>query len=248
MPRQKFIQIESKNAILELLKDGKPIDRIYIAQNAYKDPKTREIVEMAHKQKVQVIDINRRSLNRITKAGSVESVVAMTQAENQWGLRELLDKLYSQNMTPFFLLLDHLKYEQNISAVLRTAFAAGVNGVITPISRDNFITGESVRISMGAALRIPIVEIGIFEAIKILQKNGVRIMALTMEGKSFYETDLKGGVAFVLGAEDVGISSKVLEKVDQQISIPMREGIGSLNVSASAAVVCYEKLRQEVSA
>lgn len=73
-------------------------------------------------------------------------------------------------------------------------------------------------------------------------------MALTMEGKSFYETDLKGGVAFVLGAEDVGISSKVLEKVDQQISIPMREGIGSLNVSASAAVVCYEKLRQEVSA
>jgi 23S rRNA (guanosine2251-2'-O)-methyltransferase len=68
-----------------------------------------------------------------------------------------------------------------------------------------------------------------------------------MEGKEFYKKDLRGPVAFVLGAEDVGISTRVLEKVDDKISIPMREGIGSLNVSASAAVICYEKLRQEVA-
>lgn len=247
MPREKFVQIESKNAILELLNEGKKIDRLYIAQNAYKDPKTREIIEQARRQKVEIIDVNRRSLNRIIRGGSTESIVAMTRADNQWGLRELLDKIYSQGMSPFFILLDHLKYEQNIGAVLRTAFAAGVNGIITPISRDNFITSEAIRISMGAALRIPIVEIGIFEAIKELKKDDIKVFSVTMDGTKYYETNLKGPIAFVLGAEDVGISTRVLEKSDELISIPMREGIGSLNVSASAAIVCYEKLRQEVA-
>lgn len=247
MPREKFVQIESKNAILELLQEGKKLDRIYVALNAYKDIKTREIVELARKQKIQIIDVARRSLNRINRSGSTESVVAMMRAENQWGLKELLDKLFSQQINPFFILLDHLKYEQNIGAVLRTAYAAGVNGIITPISRDNFITTEAIRISMGAALRIPIVEMSIYEAIKVLKKDDIKVYCVTMDGQNYFDTNLKGPMAFILGAEDVGITTRAIEKSDGKIMIPMREGIGSLNVSASAAIICYEKLRQEVS-
>lgn len=247
MPRQKFVQIESKNAILEMLQEGKPIDRLYIALNAYKDPKTREIVELARKNGVEIIDVSRKSLNRITRTGSIESVVAMTKAENQWGLRELLDKIHTEGLQPFFILLDHLKYEQNIGALMRTAYAAGVNGIITPVSRDSFITTEAIRISMGAALRIPIVEMSLFESLKELKRDGVKVLCVTMDGTSHFQTDLKGPIAFVLGAEDVGISTKMLEKSDGKVSIPMREGIGSLNVAASAAIICYEKLRQEVA-
>lgn len=247
MPREKFVQIESKNAILELLTEGKHIDRIYVAQNAYKDPKTKQILELASKAHVPIVKSSRRSLNRIIRTGSIESVIAMTKADNQWGIQELLDKIFSQGLNPFFLLLDHLKYEQNIGAVLRTAYAAGVNGVITPISRDSFVTSEAIRISMGAALRIPLVEMNLFDAIKQLQKNGIKVLCVTMDGEEYYKSDLTGPMAFVLGAEDVGISTRVLEKSDGKISIPMREGIGSLNVSASAAIISYEKLRQEVS-
>jgi len=100
---------------------------------------------------------------------------------------------------------------------------------------------------MGASLRIPIIEMNLFTAIKELQKEGVRVYALDMDGILFYQEDLRGSVAFVLGAEDVGVSSKVMERVDAKLTIPMREGIGSLNVSASGAVMMYEKLRQEVS-
>ena len=104
------------------------------------------------------------------------------------------------------------------------------------------ISDETIRISMGAAERVPLVETNLFNAIKTLKKY-----AVDMEGKTYFEEDLTGPVAFVMGAEDTGISSGILERVDGRISIPMREGIGSLNVSSSAAILLYEKLRQEVS-
>lgn len=246
MSKTKFVQIESKNAILEILREGKPIDKLYVAQNAFKDPKTREILELARKQRVEIVDSTRKSMGKLTRGGSFESVIAMASMENQWSLSELLEKVYSQGLNPFFLVLDHLKYEQNIGAILRTAYAAGVNGIITPVKRDNFLTTEAVRISMGAALRIPIVESNLFSAIKELKKNSVKVYAVTMDAPEYYTVDLRGPIAFVLGAEDVGISTRVMEKVDDRISIPMREGIGSLNVGATTAAVCYEKLRQEV--
>jgi 23S rRNA (guanosine2251-2'-O)-methyltransferase len=99
---------------------------------------------------------------------------------------------------------------------------------------------------MGAAERVPLVEMNLFNALKTLRENAIKIYAVDMEGEHYYNRDLTGPVAFVLGAEDVGISTRIMERVDEKISIPMREGVGSLNVSASAAVLVYEKLRQEV--
>jgi 23S rRNA (guanosine2251-2'-O)-methyltransferase len=246
MANEKLIQIESKNALLELLHDNKQILRIHHAMQGFNDAKTAEILRIARERKIPIIEASRKSLNRMAKGGSIESVVGVMVAQNQWKLDELIEKVYSQGLNPFFLLLDHLHYEQNVGAVLRTAFASGVNGIITPLKRDNFLTSESIRISMGAALRIPIVEMNLFSSLAMLKKSSIRIIAVTMDGVEYYKADLKGPVAFVLGAEDTGISTRMLEKSDEHISIPMREGIGSLNVGASAAVVCYEKLRQEV--
>ncbi len=247
MPRQKFVQIESKNAIIELLKEGKDFMKILVANSAFKDPKTQEILEIASKRRVPIERISRKSIQKHVKSGNVESVVGLMVAENMWKLSDLLVKLREDKKLPFFIILDHIKYDQNIAAILRTAYASGVNGVITPIDIKNFLNNETIRISMGASLRIPIVEMNLFSAMKELQKEGVKIYAVDMEGKIYYKEDLRGPIAFVLGAEDVGVSSKVMERVDAKISIPMREGIGSLNVSASGAVMLYEKLRQEVS-
>jgi 23S rRNA (guanosine2251-2'-O)-methyltransferase len=130
---------------------------------------------------------------------------------------------------------------------MRTAFAVGVNGIIVNPQKKSIITHETIRISMGAAERVPLVEMKLFEALKVLKENDIKTYAVHMEGKNYYEENLKGPIAFVLGAEDVGISTGILERVDGAVSIPMREGIGSLNVSSTAAVLVYEKLRQEVS-
>lgn len=247
MAKEHFIQIESKNALLELLKEGREFERIYVAGGAFKDVKTKEIVELAEKMHVQVIKVPRKTLTRRLKASTSESIVGMMLSQNHWKLNELLEKIYEEDKQPFFLILDDIKYTQNVAAIMRTAFAVGVNGIITSPRDVSLVNDETIRISMGAAERIPLVEINLFEAIKELKKNDIKIFCISMEGKNYFESDLRGPSAFVLGAEDVGISTGMLERADETISIPMREGIGSLNVSVSAGVLMYEKLRQEVT-
>jgi len=248
MSKTRFIQVESKNAILELLKEGRDFDKLYIAANAFKDEKVREIVEIAGKKNIPVLKVSRKIITRRLRNSNSESILGYMYSQNNWDLEELLDKLSSEGKQPFFLVLDDLKYTQNIAAIMRTAFAAGVNGIIVNSQEKNLITNETIRISMGAAERIPLVETNLFNALKLLTKNNIKIFAVHMDGKVYFDANLKGAVAFVMGAEDVGITAGLLERADEKISIPMREGIGSLNVSASAAVVMYEKLRQEVTA
>lgn len=247
MSKPRFIQIESKNALLELLREGRDFERIYIASNSYKDDKTKEIVEIAGKRKIPMFKVSRRILKRRLRTSSYESVLGYMYSENFWKLDELLDKIYEEGKQPFFLILDNLKYTQNIAAIMRSAFGAGVNGIIVNPQEKNLVSNETIRISMGASERIPLVETQLFEAIKTLKRNDIRILGIHMDGKNYFEEDLTGPIALVLGAEDVGISPGVLEKIDGTISIPMREGIGSLNVSASGAILVYEKLRQEVT-
>lgn len=246
MPKSKFIQIESKNALLELLREGREFDKIFVAGGAFKDEKSKEIFQLARKNNIPVIKVPRRSINRKLRTSSSESIVARMYSKNSWSLDELLDSLYEDKKQPFFLVLDNLKYSQNIAAIMRTAFGAGVNGIIVNPQKKSLVSDETIRISMGAAERVPLVEMKLFTALKMLKENDITTYAVDMSGEHFYEKDLTGPMAFVLGAEDEGISSGILERVDGTISIPMREGIGSLNVGASAAVLVYEKLKQEV--
>lgn len=246
MSRSQFIQVESKNALLELLRDGRDFEKIYVVGSAFKDSKSLEILQLASKKRIPIIKVSRRAINRRLRSSSSESIVGMMYSQNDWNLEELLNRIDEEGKQPFFLVLDNLKYSQNIAAIMRTAFGAGVNGIIVNPQEKSLISDETLRISMGAAERVPLVEMNLFSALKMLQKNGIKVYAVDMDGKNYFEEDLKGPVALVLGAEDVGISPKILERVDARISIPMREGIGSLNVSSSAAILVYEKLRQEV--
>ena len=248
MSRSQFIQVESKNALLELLRDGRDFEKIYIVSSAFKDKKSLEILQLASKKKIPIVKISRRAINRRLRSSASESVVGLMYSQNDWKLDELLKTIDEEGKQPFFLILDNLKYSQNIAAIMRTAFGAGVNGIIVNPQEKSLISDETIRISMGAAERVPLVEMNLFSALKVLKKNGICVYAVDMNGKNYFEEDLRGPVALVLGAEDVGISPKVLERVDGRISIPMREGIGSLNVSSSAAILVYEKLRQEVTA
>jgi 23S rRNA (guanosine2251-2'-O)-methyltransferase len=246
MSQPNIIQIESKNALLELLLDEREFERIYIASNAFKDKKTQEIVKLAQDRGIPIIKVPRRTLNRKARTGA-ESVVGVMVSQNSWALDELLDKIYDENKITFFLVLDNIKYTQNIAAIMRTAYAAGVNGIIIPPSQKSIVTDETIRISMGAAERIPLVEMNLYEAVKTLKEEDIKIVGIHMEGEPYFESNLTGPIALILGAEDVGISTGMLERVDKTISIPMKEGIGSLNVSVSAGVLMYEKLRQEVT-
>jgi 23S rRNA (guanosine2251-2'-O)-methyltransferase len=247
MAKSKFIQIESKNALLELLKEGRDFESIYAVGNSFKDEKSKEIYKLAGQKRIPIIKVSRRTINRRLRSSSSESIIGVMYSQNSWDLEELLDTIYKEKKQPFFLILDDVKYAQNVAAIMRTAFAVGVNGIIVNPQKKSLISDETIRISMGAAERVPLVETNLFSALKILKENDIKTYAIHMEGSTYYEQNLRGPIAFVLGAEDVGISTGIMERVDGSLSIPMREGIGSLNVSSTAAILLYEKLRQEVT-
>lgn len=248
MARRKYAQIENKNAILEILEEGKDFETIYLANNAYKDPKTKKIMQLANSRGIPVEKIARRSITRRSKTSSAESVIALMEIDNQVSINEMLEGIYDKGEDPFILMFSDVRYGHNIGAIFRTAFAAGVNGVITPIEKANLLSDETIRISMGTCLRIPIAEMSLFAALKELQRNAIEIISLDMEGESLFESKLTGPKAIVLGAEDMGVSPKILERSDRRISVPMQPGLGALNVGVSAAVVMYEKFRQDTMA
>ncbi len=244
MPKKRYYHIGSKNAVLELLRDGFEFEKILLANNAYKDPKTKDILKLARKQKIPVVRVSRRVLNRRNKNGGTESIVGLLEAPNVFSIEEVLEAIYEEGLDPFVLVLDHIKYSQNLGAIFRTAYASGVNCIVLPNREFGYINDEVIRISMGTCLRIPVVQLSIINAISILKKHGIRTVGVSMEGKPYYTSDLSGAVGIVMGAEDTGISPKVLENMDEVVSIPMREGIGSLNVSVSTGVILFDRMRQ----
>jgi len=239
------IRIRNKNAILELLKADINFQKIILAKNLKQNDLIKEIISTAKEKGVPIEMLSSEKMAKRKGGDSREAIFGFLIPNNTWDIDDLLENLYTNNKNPFFLLLNRGGYENNLGDIARTAFAAGVNGLIFQGSEDGFLNEETINLSSGAIVRIPIVKMSIFKAIEKLQKNGISVFSLEMSGKTYFDQDLTGPMAFVLGAEKQGLSDTVLDRCDKKISIPMQKGIGSLNVSSAAAAAMYEKVRQE---
>ena len=244
----KTLKVRNKNAVLELLKNGAAFEKITLVKDLKQDDLTREIVATADKRGVPVETTNLQNMSRRRGGDTKEVLVAFLIPERPRSLGDLLDDLYAKDQEPFFLLINRVDFESNIGVIARTAFAAGVNGLIFQGSEDQFLTEETLHFSLGAIARIPLVKMNLFEALKELRHNGIKTLCLHMEGVPYYKEDLSGPIAFILGAEAKGISETVTSRCDGNISIPMRHGIDSLNVGVSTGIILYEKNRQTKSA
>jgi len=241
----KSIKVRNKNAILELLKDKADFEKIILADDLRQDDLTKEILSVAISQNVSIEKIPRRKMDKGRSGESQEVLIGFLIPKNNWSLNSLLDDLLKNNRDPFFLLINRVGYANNIGVIARTAFATGVNGLIFQGEQDRFLNEETLHFSTGAIARIPLVKMNIFEALKELQKSGIKTFSLQMGGPIYFKENLTGPVAFVLGAEGEGISEKVSSRCDKKLTIPMRKEIDSLNVGVSVGIILYEKVRQE---
>lgn len=241
----KILKVRNKNAMIELLRGNTNFEKISIVSNLEQDDLTKEIISLAESKGVRIETTSIGKMAKRRSGQTREVLVGFLKSENIWSLKDLLDDLYKKNQNPFFLLINRVDFESNIGVIARTAFAAGVNGLIFQGDKDRFLNEETLHFSIGAIARIPLVKMNIFEAIKELQKNSIKTFCLQMGSNTYYSEDLSGPVAFVLGAEGEGISDNILNKCDKKISIPIHKEIDSLNVSVSAGIVLYEKVRQD---
>lgn len=237
--------IEGRNAVIEALRAGRTIDKIFI-QKGETDKTLGHIASKAREAGVVVVDADRRKLDGMSSTHAHQGVIALAAVREYCTVADILAIAAERGEPPFVLVCDELSDPHNLGAVIRTAEAAGVHGVIIPKRRSAGLTAIVDKTSAGAVEHMAVARVAnLSAALRELKDAGVWAYGAAAEGASpLWQTDLKGPIAIVVGSEGDGIGRLVRETCDFLVSIPMRGQVSSLNVSAAAAVLVYEALRQ----
>ena len=239
--------IEGRNAVLEALRAGRAIDKIYIAKGEV-DKTLGHIASRAREAGIVVVEADRRKLDSMSVTHAHQGVLALAAVREYATVAGLLAIAEERGEPPFIVACDEISDPHNLGAILRTAECVGAHGVIIPKRRSAGLTATVDKASAGAAEHVPVARVAnMASALRELKEAGLWIYGTAADGASpLWETDLSGPVCLVIGSEGDGMSRVVSEQCDFRVSIPMKGKIGSLNASASAAVVMYEVLRHRM--
>lgn len=251
-PRQKpedwvdETQLEGRNAVIEALRAGRPLDKVYLANGENTDAALARIAAMAREAGAVVVSCDRHKLDQLSEGRAHQGVVAIAAAHEYATLEDLLARAEAAGEPPLLVLLDEVSDPHNLGAVLRTAECAGAHGIVIPKRRSAGLGAVVAKTSAGAVEYLPVARVpNLTAAIETLKQHGVWIYGTAANAPSdLYHTDLTGPAAIVIGSEGDGMSRLVAERCDFLVSIPMRGHINSLNASAAAAIFLYEAVRQ----
>jgi len=239
-------QLEGRNVVLEALRRRRRrVLRIQLDNRARIDAKLEEILSLAAEQGVKVRRVDRQELDDASMTGVHNGIQAQAEPLPTQTVSGLLDELARKGELPFFALVDEVNYEHNLGAILRSALGAGVNGVIVPTKRGKGLTPVVQRVAMGGAEAVPLVREGLSSALATLRRSGVRVVGADMDGTPLWSTPMQGALAIVLGGEGKGLSSTLRNRCDAIVSVPLHDSLDSLNVSVTAGILFFEKVRQE---
>jgi 23S rRNA (guanosine2251-2'-O)-methyltransferase len=240
-------QLEGRNPILEcLVRARREVRRVWLDTGAKPDPRITRIAELCEAAGVPIERVDRRRLDRMAEGRVHNGIIAQVEPLMRWTTAALLDNLLQQRVDPFLVLADGLQYEHNLGAILRSALGFGVSGVVVPTRRGADPTSPVVqRVAMGAVEVVPVVRESLFVAVSALRRAAVPLIAADAGGIPLGEVDLRGPLALVVGEEGSGLSPTLRDKCDRVVAIPLAGELESLNVSVAAAILMYEKRRQE---
>jgi 23S rRNA (guanosine2251-2'-O)-methyltransferase len=242
-------QVEGRQAVRELLLAGRRrVREVVLAADIDPAAILDDIIDLAGEHKVTIREVSRGQLESLTRTESAQGVYAVAEPLEPVPLHDLIAPPGPPIDTPpFLLLLDGITDPGNLGAVLRTAECAGVTGVVVPRHRAAHVTPTVSKTAAGAIEHLPIAVVpGLPAAMRTLSAEGVWLVGLDAGGASSLH-DLAVAdqpLALVLGAEGSGLSRLVRERCDTVVSIPLQGVLGSLNVSAAAAVACFEIARR----
>lgn len=239
--------IEGRNAVIEALRAGTTIDKIYIARGET-DAALGHIASTARSKGVVVVEADRRKLDYMSRTHAHQGVIAMAAVREYASVDDILLAAKEKGEPPLVVVCDELSDPHNLGAVIRTAECAGAHGVIIPKRRSAGLTAIVAKTSAGAVAHLPVARVAnITSLLKELKDEGLWIFGTTVEGgTSLYQADLKGPAAIVIGSEGDGMGRLVTEQCDFTVSIPMKGKLNSLNASAAAAILLYEAVRQRM--
>ena len=235
-----MIQLEGTNPVQEALKLGK-ITKIMVEKGREKDPKIAQLIETAKQRDIQIETAPRFRMRKIALTKNYQGIIGLAEDEKH----PSIDAVLRKKKDVCILILDQVQDPQNLGAILRTAEATEVDGVILPKKGSASVTATVHRVSMGGSLVVPVWNRSLFQEIKKLSDEDVKLVGVDPSGsKPYFSEDLTGPIAFAIGGENRGVSTTVLSKCDVVVNIPMLGNLKSLNVSVATAIVLYERMRQ----
>lgn len=237
--------IYGKNSVLEALKSERSINKIMVVKNL--DEKfLGEVKRLAKVNGVIISSTDKIALDKMAEGGNHQGIMAEVPPFEYAEVSDILDLARERGEDPLVIILAEVTDPHNLGAVIRTAECAGVHGVIIPKRRAAAVTDVVAKVAAGAAEHMKVARVNnLTNEIKSLKEQGFWVAGADMAGvDNLWKSNLKGAMAIVMGSEGEGIPRLVKEQCDFTVQIPMRGEINSLNVSASAAIIIYEALRQ----
>ncbi len=239
-------QLFGIHAVMEAIKSGKTIDKIFL-QKGLQGALSKELIVLLREHKIVPNTVPVEKLNKLTRRNH-QGVVAFMAPVSFHDLEELIIQTQEKGDIPLFIMLDQLTDVRNFGAIIRTAECVGAHGIIVPKTGSAPVSDDTIKTSAGAVFNMPICKVDhLKDAIYLLQASGIQTVAATEKTENtLYDVDLKNPTAIVMGSEGTGVSSGVLKIVDHKAKLPMYGKISSLNVSVAAGAFLYEAIRQRL--
>lgn len=234
--------IYGRNPVLEALRSGASIDTVYICGGG---GVLNRIRSMAKESGAVVKETDQRKLDKLTGGMSHQGVAASGACGKYADIEDILEISRKKGTQPFIVICDEIEDPHNLGAIIRTAEAAGADGIIIPRRRSASLNATVFKTSAGAAGWLPVARVpNLAAAIDKLKKFGVWIYGTDASGENYDDTDLTGSIGLVIGSEGFGIGRLIREKCDFLLKLPMYGKITSLNASVAAGIFMYEAVRQ----
>ena len=235
------MKTEGRNAVIELLKTNKNIDKLLLEKGA--QGSINMIFAEARRKNVRVQFVDKQVLDKESETKRHQGVIAFTTDYEYYDLDDIIAEKKSEK-GGFIVLCDGIEDVHNLGSIIRVAECAGADGVVIPKSGSASVTESVIRISAGAAEHMKVAKVpNLNQAVEKLQKLGYWVYALEAGGEDIYSEDFSGNIALIVGGEDSGVKRLTKEKCDKILSLPLQGKVNSLNASVALGIAAYEVVR-----
>lgn len=236
--------IYGRNPIIEAIHSGREINRLLFLEGS-RDKNLQKLIDLAKSKKIMMQFVDRKQLDKLTQGENHQGALAYVSPFAYYEVEDILEMAKRKNVPPFLIICDEISDPHNLGSIIRTANAVGAHGVIIPKRRSASVNQTVVKTSCGAVEYVPVARVtNITQTIKQLKAAGVWIVGTDMGAQTYYDANLTGAIAVVIGNEGDGISRLVKESCDFMISLPMLGEVSSLNAAVAGSVIMYEIVKQ----
>ena len=238
--------IVGRNPVMEALKSGKALDTIYVNENA--GGSIGAITRIARERGIVIKNVSDQKLTQMCGGASHQGIIASGACAEYVSVEDILAISKKKGTAPFIIICDEIEDPHNLGAIIRTAEAAGADGIIIPKRRSASLNATVFKTSAGAASWLPVARVAnLGAAIDELKKNGIWIYGTDASGENYSDTSFTGPIGLVIGSEGFGMGRLIRDKCDFHVKLPMYGKITSLNASVAAGIFMYEAVRQRAA-